>query len=111
LEAAELEVWSRAMAAGVPDEVFWRLTPQELLAMFERKREAERAAFLRAGLVAATIVNVNRRPGTRAVEAADFLQESRRAEDYMNPAEGRRFMDQWVREQNKAVGGAPPMSA
>jgi hypothetical protein len=71
--------------------------------------EKEREKYLRAGLIAATIVNVNRRPGAPHVQPSDFLVEPKRPEDYMGVQEGMAFMDQWAKATNeKAEANLPP---
>ena len=67
------------MAAGVPDELYWRSTPAEvgflLAALVARESRREHSAALRAGLVASAIYNVNRKPGTRTLKPSDFVRE------------------------------------
>ncbi len=47
----------------MPEDLYWRSTPRELCALLEqmtkRAKAESRAAMLRAGLIAAQIVNVN----------------------------------------------------
>lgn len=76
----------------------------------DRKYEATRAAYLRAGLVAATIINVNRRKGARLVQAKDFFKEPRKEGDHMSTAEAAAHLDRWaasVNRQQAAKKGAP----
>lgn len=61
-----------------------------------RRVEQDRAATLRAGLVAATIVNVHRRKGSRLVQPGDFIREAPKAEDYMDVETAKSFMDRWA---------------
>lgn len=73
----------------------------EILAVLERQREDERQAFLRSALIAATIVNVNRRKGARLVRAEDFLVTPRKEEDFMSVRDAEREMDRWAASINK----------
>ena len=73
--------------------------------MLERRNDLEMAAYTRAGLIAATIVNVYRKPGSPMARPSDFIRTSRRkAEDYMDVATAQMFLDGWVKEQNKLAG-------
>lgn len=63
--------------------------------------DLERAKYLRAGLVAATIVNVNRKPGRPLVRPGDFIRERPRPEDFLNVEQARALLDTWAEEQNK----------
>lgn len=94
-------MWATAIAAGVPNELFWEITPQELAEILKQKREQERAAYLRAGLVAATIVNVNRKRGSRMVQPSDFIRELPRDEDFMDVEEAVAMMDRWAKTTNQ----------
>ena len=98
-------LWSSAVAVGIPDELFWRLTRGEVMAVLKEVAQRDRQANLRAGLIAATIVNVNRKKGTRMLKPEDFLKSPR---EYMSVEEGTQFMDRWARGINKAgVDEAP----
>lgn len=90
--------------AGIPNELFWELTPPEVDAVLTRRNELERAKYLRAGLIAATIVNVNKKRGAPLTKPSDFIKEPPRPEDFMGLDEAQRFMDTWAAEQN---AGAP----
>ena len=93
------------MAAGISDSLFWTLTPHELAAVLKiRAREAEQES-LRFGLVAATIVNVNRRKGTRMVQPRDFFRKKRQAKDFMSVEAAQSFMDGWASQMNKSHSG------
>ena len=87
--------------AGISDEVFWSLSPIELDAVLIRRNDLERAKYLRAGLIAATIVNVNRKRGTPPAKPSDFIRVRPRPEDFMRVDEARRVLDGWAEEQNK----------
>lgn len=102
-------MWSSAIIAGIPEDVFWRSSPQELEALFRARREKDREAYLRAGLVAATIVNVNRRRGARLVQPSDFIVEPPRPEDYMGVEEAVAMMDAWANSTNKDYAATQPL--
>lgn len=65
------------MASGVPDELYWRSTPLEVGALLDQivdlESRRERAAALRAGLVASAVYNVHRRKGAKALKPSDFV--------------------------------------
>lgn len=82
--------------AGIPDALFWNLTPFELAAVLDRVKEQEKRATLRAGLVAATIVNVNLKKGARLVQPSDFIVEPIREEDFMDADASAQMMDRWA---------------
>lgn len=91
-------MWARCVAEGVPDEVFWssRLSEvRELVdAIREREDRLQENANLRAGLVAATMVNMWSKKGARTVQPQDFF---RRRE----PISAERFRENmltWARE-------------
>ena len=97
------------MMLGIPNELYWDSTREEVDAIFAMKLQYDKAqnkaANLRAGLVAATLINIHRKKGTPAVKPMDFVVQKRQ---YMSPKEAVVFMDQWaknagskVREKNK----------
>jgi hypothetical protein len=96
------ETWASAIAAGVPDHLFWRLTPVELGSLLGKMAEVheaeERAAVLRAGLVAATVHNVHRRKGTRAAKPSDYLKKP---PAILDPSQMEAEMDAWAKASNK----------
>ena len=93
------------MAAGISDSLFWTLTPHELATVLKiRAKEAE-AESLRFGLVAATIVNVNRKKGTRPVQPRDFFRRKRQEKDFMSVEAAQSFMDGWANTMNQSHGG------
>jgi hypothetical protein len=68
-------MWCRAVAAGIPDEVFWDCTLAEVVMLYEhivdQGVETERRAILRAGLIASAIYNA--RAGKVVCRPEDFL--------------------------------------
>lgn len=67
----------------------------------DRLMEAEKREYLRAGLIAATIVNVNRRKGQRLVQPGDFIRERIKPDDFMSVEEATAKMDGWAKTLNK----------
>lgn len=72
----------------------------EVDAVLTRCQELERAKYLRAGLIAATIVNVNKKRGSPLTKPSDFIKEAPRPEDFMGLEEAQQFMDNWAAAQN-----------
>jgi hypothetical protein len=68
--------------------------------VLQQVAQRERQANLRAGLIAATIVNSNpyRKKGARRLKPEDFIKGPR---EYMTAEEGARFMDRWAKHINK----------
>lgn len=103
----EIRAWAQAIAAGVPDELYWQLTPPEIRALLEElaEREArqERNAALRAGLVAAAIYNVHRRKGTQALKPEDFVRPERERVKILPAAEMAKRLQAWAEAHNKRV--------
>jgi hypothetical protein len=64
---------------------------------------AEKREYLRTGLIAATIVNVNRRKGTPLVEPGDFFRERPKESDFMSVEEATREMDLWASSMNASL--------
>jgi len=69
---------------------------QEVNAVLRVRYEKEKAAYLRAGLIAATILNVHSPKGRRKWKATDFISERPKAEDYMNVEQTARALDAWA---------------
>lgn len=88
------------IAAGLSDEVYWRLTYEEVGAVLKQRQEEAKRADLRAGVIAATVANVHRSKGQRAFQPQDFLMVSRERQ-YMTPQEGARTMQRWAKSVNK----------
>ncbi|GAF67928.1 unnamed protein product [marine sediment metagenome] len=86
---------------GMPNELYWDSTREEVDAVFRQRADYDaaqnKAANLRAGLVAATLINIYRKPGARTVKPSDFVVQERQ---YMSPKEGRTFMDRWAATEN-----------
>lgn len=90
-------MWSVALIIGIPDEVFWTLAPPEIYAAIEAYNERERRADMRAGLVAATLVNVNRSSSSQAlVRPEDFFKQRDRPEDYMSEEDALAELKAWA---------------
>lgn len=98
------------MAAGIPNELFWELTPREVEEVLKRQAEEERAEYLRAGLVAATIVNVNRKKGAPMVKPGDFIRVRARPEDYMDIKSTVNALDAWAAEMNQTPAATEPQT-
>lgn len=91
------------MAAGIADEVFWRSTPAETMALLEAIRERreteQRAENMRAGLIAAAVYNNNprRKRGAKPVRPSDFFKAPPKI---VSPEEMEAALDQWMASQN-----------
>lgn len=94
-----------ALLVGIPDELYWELTEEEVVAVLKLEAQRQRAANLRAGLVAATICNNNpyRKKGARRMKATDFIRGPKR---HMSVEEARKFMAGWAGDINKQVAKA-----
>lgn len=68
--------------------------------MFEEAHERDRNATLRSALIAATIVNVHRKKGSRLIKPSDFIVEPPRPEDFLTAEQAVSFMDRWAASQN-----------
>lgn len=80
------------------------------MAVINRREEYERRRDMRAGLIAATIVNVKRKRGARLTHPGDFFQ-SRDQKNFMSPDEAARFMDRWAAQQNARLRDAADQAA
>jgi hypothetical protein len=58
---------------GLSESQFWDLTPAKFSALFDRVIENKREAFLRSGIIASTIANVNRGKGKSPYKPEDFM--------------------------------------
>lgn len=89
--------WAESLAAGVDDEVFWGSTLVEVCearAAYEARREdAARRADMRAGVVAAQVVNMAGRRAKTAKKPKDFFRYS---DDPKN--ESRAALLKWAHE-------------
>ncbi len=72
--------------------------------MVQLKIADDRAATLRAALVAATILNVHRRRGARLVQPQDFV---RMPDDYLTPEQAVAHMDAWAASLNSEAKESP----
>lgn len=94
------------MAAGVPDDLYWRSTPAEVGALLdeivERESRQERAASLRAGLVTSAIYNVNRKRGTAAYKPSDFVAKAGK-DRVLSPSDLAKAFDAFTEDHNRKV--------
>jgi hypothetical protein len=58
---------------GLSDDEFWRLVPRQYAALLKRRREVNRRADLRAGIVAAVIANAHRGKDSQPFRPKDFM--------------------------------------
>ena len=83
-------------------------TPAESAALIEaireREEDRERRAVLRAGLIAATIINVRLPKGIRPARPQDFLARPPSDEPSTDPAEFIDAMRGWARRRNAHFG-------
>lgn len=98
------QFWARAVAAGVPEDLFWAATPGEVLevlsAIRRRNEDQERLERERAGLIAAIMVNAwGREKGDRPVRPLDFWRDP--DADRLSPDEALQFMRAWAEGQNR----------
>ena len=84
--------------------MFWQLTIDELDAVFDaetkRRRAEAHAADMRAGLVAATFVNVFRKKGARPLQPSDFIAGPHQ---YMSVKEAQRALTIWATGINRGL--------
>lgn len=93
-------MWALSLTSGIPNELFWDLSLPEIEAVIDCRVEDARAATLRAGLIAATILNVNRRKGASLVQATDFVREK---DEFLDPEQAAEFMDRWAQSQGGVI--------
>jgi hypothetical protein len=102
-------VWARIVAAGIPDELYWRSTPVEVRALLEAIAEQEAARqksdTFRAGIVASAVYNVNLKKGAKQIKPTDFLPKEAKA---VPVEEAEKVMLAWARSSGVRVikGGA-----
>lgn len=84
----------------MPEELFWRLTLRELGELFKRSAEQEKRELRRFALVAATILNVNRKLGSTLVQPDDLIRTERREEDYLTVKQSKFALDRWAASVN-----------
>lgn len=88
------QAWADSVAAGIPDELFWDLTLPEtedlLVELAGRDRALRRERNMRAGVIAATIVNTTPRRSRRIFEWTDFFPEYEAEFSYTDTPEGLR---------------------
>jgi len=93
-------LWAEWVGCGLSADVFWDLTMREVGAVMECKRRHVQNANLRAGLIAAILVNLHRKKGRRAVKPADFFAT---APTRMSARSAEPFMDAWAASINRRV--------
>ena len=97
-----LDIWAQAVASGIPDELFWKLTPVEVGALMDDlvdiESRREKNAALRAGLVASAVYNVHRPKNMKALKASDFVKEEKKAE--LTAKQERDWWYAWAQDQN-----------
>jgi hypothetical protein len=93
-----------ALRCGIPNELIWELSIPEIETVVQLKVEDDRAASLRAGLIAATILNVHRKKGTRVIQPQDFV---RMPDDFMSPEAAQAYLDAWAISQGDGKIVAP----
>lgn len=87
--------------------MFWRSTVEEVEEVFKWDEAEQKARTVRAGLIAATIINVNRKPNSAPVSPYDFLPDTE--EDYMSVDEAKQYLGRWAASQSaSATQGANP---
>lgn len=81
----------------MPEDLYWRSTPRELCALLEqmtkRAKAESRAANLRAGLIAAQIINVNLARGAAPVRPDHWIPKE---PALVSPAELRQRIVGWA---------------
>lgn len=84
--------------------MFWHLDFREIGSVFRERaaiRQAKQDAMnLGFGLVAATLVNIHRKKGTRPVQPSDFFAGP---EERLTVNEAVEFLDRWADRQNERV--------
>ena len=68
--------WSEWVSLGLHEPLFWECTLPEVRVVFGRADRHRRWADLRAGLIAATIVNMAGKHSRRNVKPQDFFARS-----------------------------------
>lgn len=99
------------MALGIPDELYWRITPVETGALLdeliERECEAERARNHRAAFLAAETYNATGRY-VRRFKPSDFMSSMGAGEQKLLPPEALAgALDALARTQNRRVAKKP----
>jgi hypothetical protein len=79
------------------------LTSGELEEVLKVRWNAEKREYLRFGLVAATVVNVNRRRGAPLVQPDDFFRERPKEADYMGVEEAQKELGMWAASLNAGM--------
>ena len=58
---------------GLTEEEFWGLTPRQYRALLDRHEEAQEWQDYRAGVIAATVVNMLKAKGGKTYKPTDFM--------------------------------------
>jgi hypothetical protein len=70
----------------------------------DRESRRERAAVLRAGLVASAVYNVHRGKNQKAVQPRDFLRDdTKRSVQILPPEQMVSTMDKWMSQVNRSL--------
>jgi hypothetical protein len=96
------------VAAGVPDELYWRLTPVETGALLDeiigREMGRERAASYRAAFLVSELRNVHRQKRSdRVWTPEDFLKDEAAAGPLLGPEHLAGAMDGFAERHNRRV--------
>lgn len=67
-------LWSEWTFLGLDNDLFWDSTLEEVEAVFDRAREADRKADRRAGLIAAQVTNMAGKVSRRTAKPDDFFR-------------------------------------
>lgn len=95
-----------SVAAGVPDELFWRSTKEEVGALLreigERRKADHEALRFNAGIIAAAVYNnnANRKRSNRTIRASEFMPPKPRKVDH---SEFYAMMSGWAKSHNATV--------
>jgi hypothetical protein len=104
-------VWADCLAAGIPDALYWELTPPEADALrdaIEKRRVDDRRFSMRlAALGAAATYNVNRAKGQRWIAPDDLIKEEEKSVRVMSAAEMGEVLKEWAAAHNAKLGKGP----
>ncbi|GIU78803.1 MAG: hypothetical protein KatS3mg005_2041 [Bryobacteraceae bacterium] len=98
-------MWAAAAVdLSLPPGVFWDLTLEEFVALWERHEARETLANYRAGVIASLLFNVHRGPKQRPVSWREFFPDGRQAQRRLTPAEVVARMDAWKQAVEEGHG-------